>query len=132
MKIAVETLSLNVLESGSGEPALLFQHYWGGSARTWNRVIEQLCSTFRCIAYDQRGWGESDAPADGYAISDLAGDAAALVRALGLKRYVLVGHSKGGKVAQFLAAQRPIGLHSLKIAFGDQLPRSRRGQFGRL
>jgi hypothetical protein len=50
MKIEVDTLSLNVLESGAGEPALLFLHYWGGSARTWNLVVEQLRSTFRCIA----------------------------------------------------------------------------------
>ena len=86
MKINIGALSLNVLESGGGEPTLLFLHYWGGSARTWNHVIEKLCSTFRCIAYDQRGWGESDAPADGYTISDLAGDAASLVCALDLKR----------------------------------------------
>jgi pimeloyl-ACP methyl ester carboxylesterase len=115
MKIKIGTLSLNVLESGAGEPTLLFLHYWGGSARTWNRVIEQLCSTFRCIAYDQRGWGESDAPTDGYTISDLAGDPAALVRALDLKRYVLVGHSMGGKAAQFVAAQQPKGLEALVV-----------------
>jgi pimeloyl-ACP methyl ester carboxylesterase len=110
MKINVGALSLNVVERGAGEPALLFLHYYGGSARTWNRVIEQLCSTFRCVAYDQRGWGES---ADGYAISDLAGDAAALIRTLDLKRCVLVGHSMGGKAAQFLAARRPMGLEAL-------------------
>jgi pimeloyl-ACP methyl ester carboxylesterase len=115
VKIDVGKLSLNVLESGAAEPALLFLHYWGGSLRTWTWVIERLCSTFRCIAYDQRGWGESDAPADGCTISDLAGDAAALIRALDLKRYVLVGHSMGGKAAQFLAAQRPIGLEALVL-----------------
>jgi 3-oxoadipate enol-lactonase len=125
MKFKVETLSLNVLESGAGEPTLLFLHYWGGSARTWNCVIEQLCSTFRCIAYYQRGWGESDAPADGYTISDLAGDAAALVRALDLKRYVLVGHSMGSKAPQFLAAQRPIGLEALVlVAPASPLPQN--------
>jgi pimeloyl-ACP methyl ester carboxylesterase len=98
---------------------------WGGSARTWNFVIEQLCSTFHCIAYDQRGWGESDAPADGYTISDLAGDAAALVRALDLKRYVLVGHSMGGKAAQSLAAQQPIGLEALVlVAPASPLPQN--------
>ena len=125
MKVKLDALSLNVLESGAGEPALPFLHYWGGSARTWNCVIEQLCSTFRCIAYDQRGWGESDAPAEGYTISDLAGDAAAVVRALDLKRYVLVGHSMGGKAAQFLAAQRPIGLEALVlVAPASPLPQN--------
>ena len=125
MKINIGELSLNVLESGAGEPALLFLHYWGGSARTWKRVIEKLRSSFRCIAYDQRGWGESDAPADGYAVADVAGDAAALVRALDLKRYVLVGHSMGGKAAQFLAAQRPAGLEALVlVAPASPLPQN--------
>jgi pimeloyl-ACP methyl ester carboxylesterase len=45
----------------------------------------------------------------------LAGDAAALIRALDLKRYVLVGHSMGGKAVQFLAAQRPAGLEALVL-----------------
>jgi hypothetical protein len=34
MKLKAGDLSFNVLESGSREPALLFLHYWGGSART--------------------------------------------------------------------------------------------------
>jgi pimeloyl-ACP methyl ester carboxylesterase len=55
MQLKAGELSFHVLESGSGEPALLFLHYWGGSARTWNAVISQLSPDFRCIAYDQRG-----------------------------------------------------------------------------
>lgn len=85
MKLKAGELSFNVLESGSDEPALLFLHYWGGSARTWNGITSQLSTSFRCIAYDQRGWGQSDAPEQGYSIRDL-------------------------KVAQFLASQRPPGL----------------------
>lgn len=42
MKVQIRDLSLNVLESGVGDPVLLFLHYWGGSARTWRRVIEPL------------------------------------------------------------------------------------------
>jgi pimeloyl-ACP methyl ester carboxylesterase len=65
MKLKAGESSFNVLESGSGEPALLFLHYWGGSARTWNAVTSQLSTILRCIAYDQRGWGQSDAPEQG-------------------------------------------------------------------
>lgn len=101
------------MEAGAGEPALLFLHYWGGSARTWNAVIGSLSANFRCIAHDQRGWGESDAPPQGYSIRDLATDAEEVLRALRVGRYVLVGHSMGGKVAQYLAAQRPVGLEKL-------------------
>jgi pimeloyl-ACP methyl ester carboxylesterase len=115
MKIKVGTLFLNVLESGAGEPALLFLHYWGGSARTWNHSSKSFAQRFAASPTINAAGGESDAPADGYTTSDLAGDAAALVRALDLKLYVLVGHSMGGKAAQFLAAQRPVGLKALVL-----------------
>jgi len=113
MKYTIGNLSLNVEENGVGEPALVFLHYWGGTHRTWNGVIDRLKDTYRCVAYDSRGWGKSDAPASGYSIADLADDASSLIQALGLTKYVLVGHSMGGKVAQLLASRNPIGLVGL-------------------
>ena len=106
-------IELNVRDQGRGEPALLFLHYWGGSSRTWDPVVNNLKADFRCIAYDHRGWGESDKPETGYSVHDLANDAEALIQTLGLTRYVLIGHSMGGKVAQLLAAKRPAGLEAL-------------------
>jgi pimeloyl-ACP methyl ester carboxylesterase len=123
MKMCVGNFNLNVVDTGTGEPALLLLHYWGGSARTWRRVTEVLQCSYRCIAYDQRGWGSSDAPTDGYELKDLAQDAFALIAALGLQRYVLIGHSMGGKVAQLLASYRPAGLEALiLIAPASPLP----------
>jgi len=69
----------------------------------------------RCVAYDHRGWGRSGAPAAGYAVADLASDAMALISALGIEDYVLVGHSMGGKVAQALAAAHPKGQRGLVL-----------------
>jgi len=112
-KVRLNGIELAVHDQGSGNPVLLFLHYWGGSSRTWQMVIQQLSSTHRCVSYDHRGWGESDAPAQGYGIPDLAADAEALVRELDLKSYVVVGHSMGGKVAQLLASRRPKGLQGL-------------------
>jgi pimeloyl-ACP methyl ester carboxylesterase len=109
-KVDTGTATLHVEEAGAGTPALVFLHYWGGSSRTWHPVLERLAGTARCVAYDHRGWGRSSAPADGYAIGDLAADALAVIDARGLTDYVLVGHSMGGKVAQAVAARRPAGL----------------------
>ena len=61
MKYQIQGLSINVEQYGSGESALVFLRYWGESARTWNIVTSQLSAGFHCIAYDQRGWGHSDA-----------------------------------------------------------------------
>jgi len=112
-KPRVNGIHLNVRDQGRGEPSLLFLHYWGGSSRTWDLVIDRLKNDFRCIAYDHRGWGDSDKPETGYSIQELANDAEALIQTLGLTRYVLIGHSMGGKAAQLLASKQPAGLEAL-------------------
>ena len=99
--------AIHVAENGAGEPALMFLHYWGGSSRTWRGVIDRLGGKPRCIALDQRGWGDSVAIDGRYDLRTMADDAEGVAGALGLSRYVLVGHSMGGKVAQIIAARRP-------------------------
>ena len=108
-------IDLQVEQRGAGSPALVFLHYWGGSSRTWRHVVDRLASDFRTVTFDQRGWGLSAAPATGYALHDLADDAQAVVAALDLERYILVGHSMGGKVAQLVASRRPRGLMGLAL-----------------
>jgi pimeloyl-ACP methyl ester carboxylesterase len=115
MKINVKATGINIQQQGSGEMALVFLHYYGGSSRTWSKVINQLPDHFRTIAIDLRGWGSSDAPATGYRLEDLARDVEGVITALGLKRYVLVGHSMGGKIAQLMASRRPDGLQGLLL-----------------
>ncbi len=109
----VGKFSINIEDQGIGEPVLVFLHYWGGTSRTWSRVINFLKGDFRCIAYDQRGWGKSDRPIEGYALSELADEAHSLIEAMGLTKYVLVGHSMGGKISQLLASRKPAGLMAL-------------------
>jgi len=75
----------------------------------------KLAAHFHTIAIDHRGWGDSDAPADGYALADLAADAEGVIRELSLTFYVLVGHSTCGEVAQLMALRRPAGLAGLVL-----------------
>lgn len=121
MKIRSNGTGINIEEQGSGDLAIVFLHYYGGSCRTWKYVTTPLAKTFRTIALDNRGWGESDAPKEGYSLADHAEDTLGVVEALGLGRYILVGHSMGGKVAQLLASQQPDGLIGL-ILVGSSMP----------
>jgi pimeloyl-ACP methyl ester carboxylesterase len=105
----------HVEDLGTGAPALVFLHYWGGSSRTWRHVTNALAPAFRTVAIDQRGWGQSDKPDAGYTLGRLADDAQALIERLALDRYILVGHSMGGKVAQLLASRSPHGLAGLVL-----------------
>ena len=115
MMISSNGVALHVEDRGAGTPAVVFLHYWGGSSRTWRHVADMLTSDFRTVAVDQRGWGQSDKPDYGYDLASLAADAQGVVEALGLTRFILVGHSMGGKVAQLLASRRPRGLAGLVL-----------------
>ncbi|MGE8175049.1 alpha/beta fold hydrolase [Pseudomonas fluorescens] len=115
MHIETNGTRIHVVQRGCGELTVLLLHYYGGSARTWDGVAGALPARYRLVATDHRGWGDSEAPAEGYRIADLAADAEGVIAALGLERYVLVGHSMGGKVAQLLASRRPQGLEGLVL-----------------
>lgn len=115
MMIKANGLELHVEQRGAGGPALVFLHYWGGSSRTWQHVVDALSPDYRTVAIDQRGWGKSAAPEAGYALSDLADDVLAVVDALELESYILVGHSMGGKAAQLAASRCPRGLVGLVL-----------------
>lgn len=118
-RIEVNGANLYVSDRGpsrdTGDPALVFLHYFGASHRAWNGVVGQLEARYRCIAPDLRGFGDSSAPPSGYAVRDYAADVDELIRVLELNRYVLVGHSMGGKFAMALAARRPAGLEGLVL-----------------
>jgi pimeloyl-ACP methyl ester carboxylesterase len=123
MKVESNGIVIHVEEQGSGDLTLVFLHYWGGSTHTWKYVTASLAKSYRTVALDHRGWGDSDAPATGYTLADHAADALGVIDALGVQRYIVIGHSMGGKVAQFLASRRPTGLVGL-VLLGSALPTS--------
>jgi pimeloyl-ACP methyl ester carboxylesterase len=96
-------------------PALVFLHYWGGSRRTFAPVIARLAPGRAVVSYDQRGWGAARELPGPYGIGQLADDVLAVVGELGIGRYVLAGHSMGGKVAQLAASRPPEGLAGLVL-----------------
>jgi len=73
-KIRVGQVEIYAEDTGQGNPALVFLHYWGGSRRTWSGVVEQLSDRFRCIAVDLRGWGKSDRHNEDYNLFAQADD----------------------------------------------------------
>jgi len=117
MKYTNNGLQLSYSDTQDSKKTLIFLHYFGGSSRTWQPVIDLLASEFRCVALDLRGWGDSDAPPteEGCGANAMAGDVRALIAELGVSEYALVGHSMGGKVAQRLAADNPAGLTRLLL-----------------
>jgi pimeloyl-ACP methyl ester carboxylesterase len=99
--------------TGSG-PTLVFLHYFGGSARSWDQVIEHLPDV-PALAYDQRGWGTAASVSGPYSLEQLAADVDTIAVNRGLEQVVLVGHSMGGKVAQIVAGTQPAYLSGLVL-----------------
>ncbi|WP_210479259.1 alpha/beta fold hydrolase [Naasia sp. SYSU D00948] len=93
---------------GSG-PAVVLVHGIPGSARTWDRVAEQLEDRFTVFTPDLLGVGGSDRPRDLRSLLAPA-QAAALASALGsqgVEDATVVGHDFGGPVALTLAGAAP-------------------------
>ena len=83
-------------------------------AATWGFVGERGGRQFDTYLLDVRGRGLSAASATlDYSVAAQAADVVALAEALGLKRYALVGHSMGGRIAARAARSQPAGLTRL-------------------
>jgi pimeloyl-ACP methyl ester carboxylesterase len=104
-------------EAGPSDgPVVVLEHGAGSSARIWETVQEILADEgFRSIAVGTRGAGGTDHtpdPAD-YAPSNYAVDLMAVVDALGIGRFTLVGHSLGTLTAGYIARDHRERLEAL-------------------
>jgi N-formylmaleamate deformylase len=83
-------------------------------AVTWGFVGERFGTMFDTYVLDVRGRGLSQAGADlDYGLDAQADDLNAFAAALGLRRYSVVGHSMGGRIAIRAATREPAGLARL-------------------
>lgn len=89
---------------GEGRP-VVFLAGWGLPSECWAYQAAELSEQgLRCIAYDRRGHGRSDAPWKGYDYDSLADDLAAVLEQLDLRDVVLVAHSMaGGEVVRYFS-----------------------------
>ena len=92
---------------GKGDTALVFLHGWGGDREYWKNQVDTFAADYRVVAIDQAGFGESGKDRKAWTVESLAGDVEAVVKDLGLKRVILVGHSMGGPVALLAAKRMP-------------------------
>ena len=93
-------------QQGSGSPTFVLMHFLGGSHRTWFPTVPYLDGEHHCVGLNTPGFGDA-AEVEGYSVAEMADQVDASIRALGLERCILVGHSMTGKVAVVLAARRP-------------------------
>lgn len=93
------TMSVIDIQSEGVESTLLFVHGYAGCADTWEYQINHFAKSYRVVAPDLRGHGNSDAPYSQYTMPEMVGDLKAVVDTLQLPpQFVVVGHSFGGSI----------------------------------
>jgi pimeloyl-ACP methyl ester carboxylesterase len=90
---------------GQGATTLVFIHGWAVDHTIWQESIKFFAPEYQILTMDLAGHGDSGIDRANWSIAGLAEDLETIVRGLGLKQVVLIGHSMGGPTA-LLAAQR--------------------------
>ncbi len=109
-------LDLNLLEWSTEGVPLLLLHGFGNEAHIWDDFAPSVAPYYRTLALDHRGHGASAWDPDGnYGYETLADDVEAVTAALEIDRFVLVGHSLGGRVSTFFAGRHPDRLAGLVL-----------------
>jgi len=119
--------ALAVDDAGRGGLPVVFVHSLAGSSAHWSAQLAHLRPARRALALDLRGHGRSDPPRNGdFSINSMTGDIDAVVDSLGIRIFVLVGHSMGGGVALAYAGAHPDRVAGLllldPIGDGTQIP----------
>lgn len=94
--------------TGGDGPAVLLLHGYPQSRTMWHRVAPALAQRYRLVIPDLRGYGCSGAPAPDpdatlYSKRSMATDQVAVMEHLGIDRFAVVGHDRGGRVGHRLA-----------------------------
>lgn len=109
--ISVGDVSINLVTAGSGPPLLLL-HGYPQTHAIWRSVAPRLAEKYTVVATDLRGYGDSSKPPgasdhSNYSKRTMAADQVAVMQALGHERFYIMGHDRGGRVAQRLAMDHP-------------------------
>lgn len=111
--ISANGIRFHIAAAGFG-PLVVLLHGFGQYWWSWRHQLVSLAAAgFRVVAPDLRGYGDTDRPPRGYDAFTLAADVAGLIRALGERNAVVVGHGYGGVTGFNTAVLFPDQVRSL-------------------
>ncbi len=113
--ITVNGANIYYEEQGQGEQTIVFAHGLLWSGQMYEAQVAFFKQRYRCISFDFRGQGRSQATESGYDMDTLAADALALIKQLVGKPVHFVGLSMGGFVGMRLAIHHREWLLSLSL-----------------
>jgi 3-oxoadipate enol-lactonase len=108
MKIKANGININYqIDGPEGAPWIVLSNSLATTLAMWDQQAADLKAQYRVLRYDQRGHGETDAPAGRYTFEQLIADALGLMDALAIKKAHFGGLSMGGATALGFAQKHP-------------------------
>jgi pimeloyl-ACP methyl ester carboxylesterase len=111
---AVNGQALYYEDSGGSGPPVVFSHGFLMDHEMFAPQVEALSGEFRCITWDERGFGQTPATAP-FSYYDSAADCLALLDHLGIEQAVLAGMSQGGFLSLRAALRAPTRVKALVL-----------------
>ncbi|KAK9809146.1 hypothetical protein WJX72_010179 [[Myrmecia] bisecta] len=138
--VTVNGVRLHTVSTGraAGKKLLLLIHGFPELWYSWRYQLQAFCDDFEVLAFDLRGYGDSDRPQglEHYTMDKLVGDVVGLVKELGYKSACLMGHDWGGNIAWHVAAVHPEVVERLVIccsphpsAYNENMDSDQRNRF---
>jgi haloacetate dehalogenase len=108
------------LAMGGNGPPLLLLHGHPQTHLTWHKIAPRLAERFTVITPDLRGYGDSSKPEGGpnhvnYSKRTMAADQVEVMQKLGFKRFALVGHDRGARVAHRMALDHQDAIERIAV-----------------
>jgi haloacetate dehalogenase len=117
--VQVNGVAINALKGGSGPPLLLL-HGAPQSHISWRLVAPELAKQYTVVLTDLRGYGDSSTPEGGenhinYSKRVMAQDQVDVMSHFGYKKFPVLGHDRGGRVAHRMALDHPAAITKLVL-----------------
>ncbi len=125
-------------QCGQGPQTIIFLHGIGGNKDNWTEQLHYFAAHgFRAVAWDVRGYGDSEDYEGEFRFEDVSADLLRLMRALGVRRAHFVGLSMGGRILMDFAWRYGDSVDRLVIcgafpSFGQALSEAQREDYLRL
>ena len=125
--VELDGLKVHYKETGPPDaPVLLLLHGFGSSLQTWDEWSLKLDVKYRVIRLDLPGFGlTGGSPLNDYSEENDVATLTHFADQLGLKKFSVIGHSMGGKMAWSLAASQPDRVQALVLMAPDGFPEAK-------
>ncbi|MGY3717767.1 alpha/beta fold hydrolase [Sutcliffiella cohnii] len=119
-KVDTGGVQIHVVDYGGTGKTILCIHGLTANARFWDAIADQLTPSYRVLAVDLRGRGDSEKPANGYNIQQHAEDIRHVLASFSIEKAVIMGHSLGAMISVCFTATYPQLVEKLILVDGGE------------